>query len=321
MSFLHHDETVRSDRITDSVRRSNRAPPGGQSSIFFGEYDPNDYKKSSTYSLSMNDSSCNEFPSSQPNSSRVGSHLHRGSNVFTTDDNSLDKAYMSNRRPVSQQRQTVDVFNSDGTASSEINSSHRRLLSPNSKIDIYGRQNPPADIPAKRVIRKGDSNIFEENDHIPDRLGKSYSHSPGYNRKNSRGSFIFENNDGNSNNQPESGGRRRLTPAYQADTDIFGHGANSYRQPTDYRTTSRCRSPHRKYAEERPSPKRERSDTTQSLGALLKGSAGVTSTHTALHGSRLDSEVGDTLTDDSQAHHQNSTRRYSRSFQSSIVLN
>lgn len=280
-----------------------KAPPGGQSSINLGN----------------SDIQSDQLPSRRHHVSER-SHLHKGSNVFSDGNTSFPS---SPRRANAQHQQTFSVFKCDSNVSSEINASHRKLLSSPSKIDIFGREEPPKDVPAKRIISQHDSFILRDNDYETPRFYNATGKSQKSQDLSHKSSGIFDNE---TSLPSEFSGRRRLTPSHQSETDIFGHGRNTYREPTDYKTSSSQCSPQTDKSISSHETCARGTGNTRSLGSLLNidTHAQVPSPISSRSNSPRNnmSQIGTLMNSNSRNPiPQHLPRKVSRTYESSIVFN
>ena len=229
-----------------SERSSTRvkAPPGGKSSIFFGEYEAETQNSSRNNKYTAKATSSNDFygdannnnnnSTSQETSNRRPHHHPANADIFgNSETTSVDT---SPRRGSQQPKQTLDVFGADTTEHQQHSS--RRTIPSHENLDIYGR----------RTIQQPNSHIFEGGDVIDYTQGQNRSQSSQQNRGDTNhapaGGNVRQSNSSSGIFDPSSqrsdehtASHRRIGGAVSS-TDVFGNRQNDYCEATDYQTSS-----------------------------------------------------------------------------------
>lgn len=342
-----------------NIERSStriKAPPGGQSSIFFGDCAPEVHNTSRshsrpTYSSDFYGDDNNSNYTPQQTSNRRPHQQRRGNDIFGTDQPSASAESSSRRVTGSHQppKQTLDVFNnsSNGQSPAPTPNNSRRP----EQLDIFGRDAAPVQNPGRRRIQQPNSNIFEDQqDNVMDYCSQTASaqqHQQQYDnfdsrnqvaagtrnkQRNGASSGIFDNNSSNFNPAgsvySEAPSHRRppaSSASLRSDTDIFGNRQNEYREATDYQTSNSCYN-HGGVQHQQGSVGGRRGDTTQSLGSAIHGGRGgyadnyqsQSRPNTGNSSSSMSMLMGDQQHEVSR---QTTGRKASNAGQSSLVLN
>lgn len=306
--------------------RSNvrvRAPPGGQTSIFFGEYEPEVPVQKSRGLSTTNSSNIfgnKDSDSQQEISNRRPSHKPASNDIFGQQSDPTPPS--PTRRKYIQQQQSFDVFG-DNSDYQEPPHSARRVIASPEKLDIFGRSDAPIQSSGKRLIQQPHTHIFNGGDGDDHHTGRRHSCNP-----STKSSVDIKDN---SEAAPVVYHRR---PSAQAlsDTDVFGNSHDGYVEPIDYQTSSYQQPPRSEYVpltmqhyEQHAAGSSRRGDTTQSLASCLSGQNGI---NRPIYQSRPSTGNGSSGVADSMVEGRdvvsvlpNTSRKHSNAGQSSIVLN
>mmetsp|Transcript_5200 Transcript_5200/g.8558 ORF Transcript_5200/g.8558 Transcript_5200/m.8558 type:complete len:312 (-) Transcript_5200:300-1235(-) len=309
---------------TDRSNGRIRAPPGGQSSIFFGEYEPDVPVHKSRGHSATNSSNIfgnDDGASQQQISNRRPSHQPVNSDIFgQQSDTNISSP--SRRNYKQQQQQSLDVFGDNSNYQEPPHSARRVIASPE-KLDIFGRSEAPTQNPGKRLIQQPHTHIFDGGDGDDHHSGRKHNYNPATNS-----SLDIRDN----SEVPPVVHHRRPSGQAMSNTDVFGNTHDAYVEPTNYQTSSFQQPPRSEYVpsnmqyyEQQAAGSGRRGDTTQSLASCLSGQAGAVHSnyHSRPNTGNGSSGVADSMVEggDFSSGQPSTSRKHSNAGQSSIVLN